>query len=63
LPDHVLVERDVLHLAARIGEAEVDVLDVLFLHHFEKVISHEFCLLVSCLCCLIWKRVAALSGS
>jgi hypothetical protein len=29
------VERDVLHLAAHVGEAEVDVLDVLFLDHLE----------------------------
>ena len=53
--DHVLVEGDVLHLPARVGEAKVDILDVFVLHSFVEFISHWVCLLVSCLCCLIMR--------
>jgi len=34
------VKRNMLHLPARVGEAKVDVLDVLILHKFQQVIGH-----------------------
>jgi hypothetical protein len=41
------MEGHVLQLAARVGEAQVHILDVLVLHKLVKIICHFFCLLMS----------------